>query len=218
MKQRGLLTLAATLGGAAIIAACASDEVTSQRNGTLVVRLTDAPFPYDSVGSVDVFVVRVDAKREDSDSAAAATAIAADSSARGGWVTVASPNKTIDILKLRNDTTTIGTTSVSQGDYRSFRLIVDPSKSSVTLKNGTKLSGNTSPGIVFPSAAQTGIKIRLDRTIPVGDSTTTMVVDFDLENSFIMRGNSIAREGLLFKPTIKASLTKSTTTTTTTTP
>ena len=83
----------------------------------------------------------------------------------------------------------------------------------LTLKNGTKLDGSSSPGIKFPSAAQSGIKIKLDRAIPVGDSTTTRVVDFDLENSFIMRGSSLGRDGLLFKPTIKASLTRTTTTT-----
>lgn len=218
MKHPRLLGLAVVLGSTAIIAACASDDVTGQGNGRLVVRLTDAPFPYDSVASVDVHVVRVDAKREEADSAAAATAVSADSSARGGWITVASPDRVIDILKLRDDTTTIGSASLAEGDYRSFRLVIDPSKSSVTLKNGTKLDGNSNPGIKFPSAARSGIKIKLDRAIPVGDSTTTMVVDFDLENSFILRGNSISQQGLLFKPTIKAELARTTATTASSTP
>jgi hypothetical protein len=37
------------------------------------------------------------------------------------------------------------------------------------------------------------------------NSTSTVLIDFDLENSFVMRGNSISQNGLLFKPVVKAS-------------
>jgi len=33
-----------------------------------------------------------------------------------------------------------------------------------------------------------------------------MVVDFDVANSFVMRGNSLAQNGLLFKPVIRATV------------
>jgi hypothetical protein len=34
-----------------------------------------------------------------------------------------------------------------------------------------------------------------------------MVLDFDVGNSFVMRGNSLAQNGLLFKPVVKATVT-----------
>lgn len=209
MMRSRWIALGAMMGGMAWIAACSGDSVTGQGTSRLIVRLTDAPLT-DSVSAVNMFIVRVEARAAAADSAQADSA-AADTAAarRGGWVTIASPNKVIDILTLRNDTTTIGDLFVSNADYRAIRLILDPAKSSVTLKGGQVLTGASNPGIKFPSAAQSGIKVHIqapDSAMKV-DSTTTVVVDFDLENSFVIRGNSVARNGLLFKPVIKAQVT-----------
>jgi hypothetical protein len=38
------------------------------------------------------------------------------------------------------------------------------------------------------------------------EATTTMVADFDVGSSFVMRGNSLTQNGLLFKPVIKATM------------
>jgi len=76
----------------------------------------------------------------------------------------------------------------------------------VKLKNGMLLTGSSSPSVTFPSAARSGIKIVLAKAIEVGaDSTSTMLIDFDLEGSFVMRGNSITKNGLIFKPVVHAS-------------
>lgn len=190
------------------LGACGTSDSTSIPDGMglLRVQLTDAPFPTDSVASVDIHVVRVDARLVEGDSADAARGAGDDSASTGGWRTVARPNKAFDLLKLRNGTfATIGQDTLPPGTYRGFRLIIDPGKSGVTLKNGTILTGSSNPSVTFPSAARTGIKIVLTEGIKVtGDSTSTVRVDFDLDNSFVMRGNSIARNGLLFKPVVKA--------------
>ncbi len=72
------------------------------------------------------------------------------------------------------------------------------SKSSVTLTDGSH------PTVMWPSAAQTGIKINLDQPISVTQDSSVMVLDFDVGRSFVMRGNSISQNGLLFKPVIRA--------------
>ncbi|MHB1264684.1 MAG: DUF4382 domain-containing protein [Gemmatimonadaceae bacterium] len=203
------LAFATVLFAASTVAgACSSDASVAPGQTKVAVRLTDAPFPYDSVKSVDVFVVRIDARQQPADSTTAAQNVSSDSSSsRGGWTTIATPNRLIDMAVLRNDTTSLGTTTLQSGSWSGLRMIIDPAQSSVTLNNGTTLTTGTSPtaGIVFPSAAKTGIKINLtgNTTLAPGDSTT-LVVDFDLDNSFVMRGNSVARNGLLFKPVIKA--------------
>jgi hypothetical protein len=51
---------------------------------------------------------------------------------------------------------------------------------------------------------KSGIKIMLDEPFNVTDGTTTLLVDFDVGRSFVMRGNSISQNGLLFKPVIHA--------------
>lgn len=190
------------------LAACGTADSTSLSggNGVLRLQLTDAPFPTDSVKSVDIFVVRVDARLAEGDSADAARGASDDSAGTGGWRTVARPNKAFDLLTLRNGAfAPIGQDTLPPGVYRGFRLIIDPTKSGVTLKGGMVLTGTSTPSVTFPSAARSGIKIVLTDGVRVGkDSTSTLRIDFDLDDSFVMRGNSIQRNGLLFKPVVKA--------------
>lgn len=210
MPRRKLLG-PARIAAAALCLACGkgSDGVGPlvAGNGHVVVQLTDAPFPVDSVQSVDVFVMRVDAREADASDADASEATDDASSHSKGWITLAEPNASFNLLSLRNGVTaTLGEADVVPGTYRGFRLIIDVSRSSVTLLNGMTLTSSSSPNIVFPSAAQTGIKIVLNNNVTVlADQTTTLLVDFDVGNSFVLRGNSILQNGLLFKPVVHAS-------------
>jgi hypothetical protein len=177
----------------AVAAGCSDDGKT----GKLNVVLTDAPFPFDQVARVDVFVVRIDAKAPEVDSSNAA-----NESDSNGWVTVASPNSLINLLDLQGGkTTNLGATSLTTGTYKGFRLIIDTDKSSVTLKDGTK------PTIKWPSAGKSGIKINLDQPVNLTDAGATLLVDFDVGRSFVMRGNTISQNGLLFKPVLRATAT-----------
>ena len=177
----------ATLG----VAACSDSSGTG--TGLLTVRLTDAPFPFSNVARVDVFVVRVDAR-----TAEPTEAEASDESNQQGWTTVATPNASINLLDLRNGTTTnLGATTLPTGTYNGFRLIIDPSRSSITLMDGTK------PAIQFPSAGHSGIKIKLDKPIELTEDGSVMTLDFDIGRSFVMRGNGAA-SGFNFKPVIRA--------------
>jgi len=175
--------------------------------GSLVVRLTDAPFLTDSVKSVDIFVVRVDGRVDVADDAAADKD--ADNGTADGWQTLATPNASYNLLALQNGaSTTLGTGSLTPGTYNGFRFIIDPTQSSVTLKNGKVLTGTSSPSVTFPSASRSGIKINLSAPVKiVGGATTTLLVDFNVNNSFVQRGNSIEQNGLLFKPVINATVT-----------
>lgn len=206
-RGRSMLVAAAAV---VIGAAACSDEPTAAGSSRVIVRLTDAPLT-DSVEKVEMYIVRIEARATEADSVAADSAVDESAAKRSGWVTIARPDRAIDILSLRDDTTTVGDAMLPRGDYRAVRLVLDPAKSSVTLKGGLVLTGDSDPGIKFPSAAQSGIKVQLhgpDSAVAVGDDTTTLVVDFDLENSFVVRGNSISKNGLLFKPVIRAEVTE----------
>jgi hypothetical protein len=174
------------------VAGCGSDSM-GTGTGLLTVRMTDAPFPFSDVARVDVFVVRVDARTSEPTDAEAT-----DESSTNGWTTVATPNTSINLLDLGDGkTTNLGATTLATGTYNGFRLIIDPSRSSITLKDGTQ------PAIQFPSAGHSGIKINLDTPIQLTENGSVMTLDFDVGRSFVMRGNN-ARNGFNFKPVIRA--------------
>lgn len=184
MKTKVLVALAALTS----LAACENTG-----SGTMTVRLTDAPFPFAEVSRVDVHVVRVDARTTEP-----TTAEAEDEDAMTSWTTIAEPNALINLLELSNGTTTnLGEETLPTGTYSGFRIVIDPSQSSVTLKDGTQ------PDVQWPSAAQTGIKVNLDQPISLTEGGSVVILDFDVGRSFVMRGNSIKNNGLLFKPVVR---------------
>ncbi len=200
--------IAGLLAATVLFAACGSTATMPAGNGTMAMQLTDAPFATDSVKSVDVFVVRVDARNSDADSTAAAKGAPDDSASSDGWVTIARPNESVNLLAYQGGVVlAIGQTAVPVGTYLGFRLVIDATRSSLTLKNGTVLSATSTPNITFPSAARSGIKIVLAQPVTISaNATTTVLVDFMLLNSFVMRGNSISQNGLLFTPVVHASV------------
>jgi hypothetical protein len=208
MSRRFMYAAAFGTVMAAALVAVACSSTTAPGTGTLQVRLTDAPFSSDSVSRVDVFVVRVDAKQQSADDAEVAAGADDSKATANGWTTVAGPNQKIELLALRNGISTgLGATALPAGSYQSFRLVIDPSQSSVTLKNGMVLTSTSSPSVSFPSAARTGIKINLDQPIVVAaDGTTTALVDFDVDRSFVIRGTSIASGGLNFTPVVRGTV------------
>lgn len=217
--------LAIAFSAATVFGVAACSDSTAAGTGTVGIRLTnqsvaasvaadivgseaESPLPPNSVKSVDIFIVRIDAKAQEPSDDDAAEATEESESAKDGWVTVAEPNAKFDLMKLADGTNTfLGDAKVAVGNYNGFRLIIDPAKSSVTLNDGknTVIGGESIVGLKFPSAAKTGIKINLSGgPVEVKEGqTTTLIVKFDVMKSFVVRGNSIEQNGLLFKPVIR---------------
>jgi len=192
--SRTIRLFAAFVIATVALAACSDSSGTG--TGLLTVRLTDAPFPFSQVKSVDIYVVRVDARR-----AEPTEAEAADETDHNGWITVAGSTAPIGLINLLDlnggKTRNLGATILPVGTYNGFRLVIDPSQSSITLADGTK------PPIQFPSASRSGIKINLDEPIQLTQDGEEMILDFDIGRSFVMRGNTPAN-GFNFKPVIRA--------------
>ena len=88
--------------------------------GTVLVQLTDAPFPFDSVAKVEVHLVRVDARIADADDAAADANV--NDNSQGGWVEIARPDKVVELLALQGGKlASLGSTQVAVGTYRGLR-------------------------------------------------------------------------------------------------
>lgn len=192
MKSRIRATVLLALAG--VFAASCSSDTTGTATGQVKVLLTDAPFPFSEVKSVDVFVTRIDGKTGETDDVEAENENESD-----GWHTLVSPGKSLDLLTLMDGkTANLGTATLPVGTYKSFRLVIDPAQSSVTLTDNTK------PEVKWPGSGKNGIKVILDQPFNVVNGTTNMLIDFDVGKSFVMRGNSISNNGLLFKPVIHA--------------
>ncbi len=197
------ITTIAGLIALGFAAGCGSggSNLTLGTAGDVTILLTDAPFPFSDVQRVDVFVVRIDAKTGD-----ISDTDAENVSDMSGWKTLVSPNASINLLDLTNGkTSNLGVTTLPADTYRGFRLILDTDKSSVTLNDGTK------PNVKWPSAGTSGLKINLDAPFTLGaGASSTLLIDFDIGRSFVMRGNSISSNGLLFKSVIRATTQEST--------
>ena len=139
---------AATLFG---VAACS--DSTGAGTGTVSVRLTNAsvaspvsadlvatesgsPLPAGSVKSVDIFVVRIDAKAKEptDDEAAEATEESESEKGRMGHGCRAEHELRPDEARGRDEHVPWRRAGCA-GSYKGFRLIIDPAKSSVTLND-----------------------------------------------------------------------------------
>ena len=199
-----------------VIAACATDRVTGAKagpgQGVLAVKLTDAPLPLDSVKEVNVFVERIDARRARTDSDSVSEHMDDDDhevKAEGGrrdstlWVTIATPNQAFNLLALQNGVTAfLGATPVDTGHFKSVRLIIDPAKSNIVLKDGTVLTTTSTPSIEFENSHRHGLLVELQDALEVHEgSTTTVTLDLKLNESITLRGRTV-RDGFLFRPVV----------------
>jgi hypothetical protein len=207
-RRAGLRVGLTAMLGLTVALACQDSDPVAPGQGHISLRLTDAPFPLDEVESIDVFVLRIDARMAASTEADAEADLDTEDMGGGGWVTIASPNASFNLMTLLNGVSVpLGGADVAAGTYRSLRLVLDTDLSGVTLKVGDVLTGTSTPSILFPSAGQSGIKVMLDQPIILNDGEEIEVlVDFDAGESFVLRGNTILQNGLLFKPVIHASL------------
>lgn len=215
MRHRLLTLLLA--GGAAVLWACADHSITGagmqQGQGALAMQLIDDPTSLDSIASVNIFVVRVDARMVFADSAAADSNVDGDGDFDDrdhihidstAWVTIASPNKLYNILALQGgDTAFLGAAFVDTAHFRAFRLIIDPSQSNITLKNGTVLTESSTPNVDFFSRGREGILVALDNDAIVRPGqTTTITLDFRLDDSIFLRSHSIGHDGLVIRAVV----------------
>lgn len=216
MKQiiRNALLAAAVL----VAAACAGDGVTGTRmkagQGMLAVKLTDAPIPLDSLQEVNVFVVRIDARRAHTDSAEVNDSLEVehyegdddhDGERRDSteWVTIATPERAYNLLALQNGVTAfLGASPVDTGHFKAVRLVIDPAQSNIVLKDGTVLTMTSTPPVEFERRGRHGLFVELKDALEVHEgSTTTLTLDLKLKESLTLRGRGI-RDGFLFRPVV----------------
>ena len=164
--------LLALLAVGTMTGACYQDDSTGNTNGRPVtnVLLTDAPFPFDTVQSVNVYVISVSVSTQ------ADTGGSADNLP---WVTVTEPHRQINLLALQQgDTALLGGDAIPAGQYRAVRLILDGDSSNIRYKNGSLAQVN------WGGSGRQAIHAFVEAAVDVGVQGTDIVIDFDVGRSF----------------------------------
>ena len=99
-----------------------------------------------------------------------------------GWVTVSSPNKTVDLLKLQGGVVEAlaSNQTIGVGTYQMMRLVLGDGNT-LTLADGSIVP------LKVPSGQQSGIKIPLNFTVQAG-TTADVWIDFDGAHSIHIVG------------------------------
>jgi hypothetical protein len=157
---------------AALLAGCYQDDASVAApqavRPQITVRLTDAPFPYDSLHSVNIYVVRIEAEAD-----------SADTSGGGQWTVITEPRKTFDLLALQQGATAIlGQGEMPAGQYRAVRMTIDTSLSSITWNDAAQ-----HPAQVNWHGWSTFLAF-VEYPVNVPTQGADIVLDFDVGRSF----------------------------------
>jgi hypothetical protein len=156
--------------------------------GKLVIHLTDAPFPIEYIEEAKVIITKVEIRREDENNGYP-------------FLTLMEDTVEFNLLELRNGVTAkLLEMDIPADRYNLLRLYVHQA--------GLKVKEMETYDMKVPSGSQTGIKIFIDPALEViGGLTSELLLDFNLENSFVLKGNMHTPAGIKgfnFKPVIRA--------------
>jgi hypothetical protein len=158
--------------------------------GRLSIKVTDDPFNIEMIESATVTISKVEIRKSSGESG-------------DPFIVLSEDTVTFDLIDLRNGVmANLLDMEVPAGEYDLVRLYV--SEASLTVKD----MPNTFK-VKVPSGEQTGIKIFIQPDLIVNQGLTAeLLLDFDLSDSFVIRGNPAMPEtvnGFIFKPVIRAS-------------
>lgn len=185
LKTKGFPLLAVLLVG---LVGCSSGGDT----GRLSLSLTDVST--DQYKAVYVTIAEID--------------VHADADAQDTWTTVATPNKTYNLLDLANGVREdLALVDLTAGLYTQMRLIIGTNPDGgLNILNETHPYANyvidlsdAAHELKVPSGLQTGVKLVQGFEINT-NSTTELTLDFDASRSVVVAGNS---GKYLLKPTIQ---------------
>jgi Domain of unknown function (DUF4382) len=160
--------------------------------------ITDSPFPYYRVARVDLYIVSVSASLSPDTSASS-----------GSFVTLATPNRRINVLALQNGLhDLLGAVSLPTGTITAVRMVIDTDSSSLTLRSGAVLTGKTTPGIQWQSSAGRPVLSALvNELIDVPAVGGIVVIDYDVGEAFIPPQEldpASKDSGFIFSPVLRA--------------
>ena len=175
--MKRLLATFLVLAGTAGVACYQDDALHPSAISPTKVFITDAPFPFDTVGSVNIYVKEI----------AGATVTDTSSGPIGvaptvQWMTIVAPRKRFDLLTLQQGVTAfVGQQTIDAGRYVSFRMIINADSSSIIFKDGSSADVSWP----YPYAGEIPLYALVDRPVDVPATGGEIVIDFDVGRSFL---------------------------------
>jgi hypothetical protein len=169
--MKHLLAASLALLGALGVACYQDDTLHPAAISPTQVLITDDPFPFDTVGSVNIYVSRIEATT------------GLDTTGTGGtWVTIATPNKAFDLLTLQQGTTAfVGEGTIDAGRYAAIRMTIDVDRSSITYLDGTTAAVHWP----YPESGEVPLYALVEEPLAVSAIGGVIVIDFDVGRSFL---------------------------------
>jgi hypothetical protein len=201
---RRTMTLGLVLLGPVILS-CEDSPTDVEGAATLRILLTDAPSDYIGEAYVDIGEVVVIPTGD------------------GPHITLSEDGTDgeVDLLDLQNAATMILAEGIVEpGTYKQLRLIVESARVVLAGEGEDQYefkSGGSEQELVIPSGAQSGIKLNLSPADKDGNNggfditpgETVLVLDFDVNRSFVIQGNPetpAGINGVHFQPTIRVAV------------
>jgi hypothetical protein len=133
------------------------------------VFITDAPFPFDTVGSVTIYVTKIEA-----------CACLDTTNQTGTWVTIATPNKSFDLLTLQQGARAfVGQGTIEAGKYAAIRMTIDADQSSIKYLDGSSAT------VIWPNSGSVVLYAAIEDPLAVSATGSEIVIDFDVGRSFL---------------------------------
>jgi hypothetical protein len=176
--MKRLLAASLVLAGCIGVACYQDDTLHPPAIAPTKVLITDDPFPFDAIASVNIYVSRIEAS----------TGLDTTSVA-GTWVTIATPDKVFDLLTLQQGTTAfVGQGTIDAGKYAAIRMTIDVDKSSIKYEGGA----NAVVHWPYPGQGEIVLYALVEKPLAVSATGAEIVIDFDVGRSFLynLTGNN----------------------------
>lgn len=174
-----------------LVAGCYQDEATnSLPNNPRATRvlITDAPFPFDTVESVDIYFISISASMEPD---------TGNDAGSMHWVPIVEPHRQINLLSLqRGDTALLGEKEIPADQYKAIQVVIDVDSSAIRFKNGSQAV------VRWGSSGRQALHTFVEAAMDVPSEGADIVLDFDVGMSF--PHNNLGDGAFDFFPFIRA--------------
>jgi len=156
----------------------------------LLIKLTDAPFPIDTIEAALVNITKIEIRK-----------VTEGEQDGYPFIPLEVEQENFNLLDLRNGITAdLVDAEIEPGTYDLIRVYVD--------EVGLKIKEGETFDLKVPSGQQTGIKLFVEPALHVVSGLTAdVLLDFNVEKSFVLKGNIYSPgelKGFNFKPVIRA--------------
>ncbi|HXY69642.1 MAG TPA: DUF4382 domain-containing protein, partial [Gemmatimonadales bacterium] len=170
---------------AASFAVVACSDATSGGSGRTRVYLTDSPFPYNTISAVNVYVARIEASASTDTTGLNPQA----------WVTIATPERTFNLLDFEGGSATLlGESDLPADQYAAVKVVINTARSSVVRNDGSTAS------VHWPISGDLALYALVEQPLNVTSAGAQIVLDFDVGRTFVDDGSG----GFYFVPWIRA--------------